>query len=131
VNGTTFNVGNAFPEIMATFLFVMIVKRLYNARGYHVPVKLKKGHVTVFPNDVQGLCSNVLPHPLCQRWTIFMSASFPPRKPIPTDVEFVLAVNPQRLKRALVWLKDNNPLYHDIRISNEYIQSWDTRVLAH
>ena len=48
----------------------------------------------------------------------------PPRKPIPTDVEFVLAVKPQRLKRALLWLKANNPLYRDIRISHEHLQSW-------
>ena len=40
--------------------------------------KLKKGHVTVFPNDVQGLCTDTL---------------------------------------ALAWLKLNNPLYADIRIS--------------
>ena len=79
---------------MATFLFVMIVKRLYNARGYHVPVKLKKGHVTVFPNDVQGLCSNVLPHPLVSEMDNLHVCFVPPRKPIPTDVEFVLAVNP-------------------------------------
>jgi hypothetical protein len=48
----------------------------------------------------------------------------PPRKPIPKDVEFVLAVNPQRLKRALVWLKANNPLYGNIRISDAHLQSW-------
>jgi hypothetical protein len=40
--------------------------------------KLNKGHVTVFPNDVQGLCTDTL---------------------------------------ALAWLKLNNPLYADIRIS--------------
>ena len=39
-------------------------------------------------------------------------------------MEFVLAVNPQRLQRALLWLKANNPLYRDIRISHEHLQSW-------
>ena len=38
-NRTTSNVGNVFPEIMPTSLFAMIVKRLYNGGGYHVPVK--------------------------------------------------------------------------------------------
>jgi hypothetical protein len=86
--------------------------------------KLKKGHVTVFPNDVQGLCSNVLPHPLVSEMDNLHVCFVPPRKPIPTDVEFVLAVKPERLKRALLWLKANNPLYRDIRISNEHLQSW-------
>jgi hypothetical protein len=86
--------------------------------------KLKKGHVTVFPNDVQGLCSNVLPHSLVSEMENLHVCFVPPRKPIPTDVEFVLAVKPQKLKRALLWLKANNPLYRDIRISNEHLQSW-------
>src|SRR5712664_123649 len=78
--------------------------------------KLKKGQSS------QGFCSNVLPHPLVPEMDN-LHVCFP-RKPIPTDVEFVLAVKPQRLKRALVWLKLNNPLYADIRISNDYLQSW-------
>jgi hypothetical protein len=48
----------------------------------------------------------------------------PPRKPTPKDIEFVLSVNPQKLKRALVWLKGNNPLYRNIRISDDHLQSW-------
>jgi hypothetical protein len=86
--------------------------------------KLKKGHVTVFPNDVQGLCSNVLPHALVTEMEHLHVCFVPPRKPIPKDVEFVLAVNPQRLKRALVWLKANNPLYGNISISDGHLQSW-------
>ena len=86
--------------------------------------KLKKGHVTVFPNDVQGLCSNVLPHPLVTEMENLHVCFVPPRKPTPKDIEFVLAVNPQRLKRALVWLKGNNPLYRNIRISDDHLQSW-------
>ncbi|KAN0069910.1 hypothetical protein V8E54_012216 [Elaphomyces granulatus] len=45
-----------------------------------------------------------------------------------TSWSFVLAVKPQRLKRALVWLKLNNPLYADIRISNDYLQCPGTLV---
>ena len=86
--------------------------------------KLKKGHVTVFPNDVQGLCSNVLPHPLVTETENLHVCFVPPRKPTPKDIEFVLAVNPQRLKRALVWLKANNPLYSNIRISDHHLRSW-------
>jgi hypothetical protein len=86
--------------------------------------KLKKGHVTVFPNDVQGLCSNVLPHPLVTEMESLHVCFIPPRKPTPKDIEFVLAVNPQKLKAALVWLKVNNPLYSNIRISDDHLQSW-------
>ena len=38
-NRITSNVGNVFPEIMGTFLSVMVAKMLYNGKGYHVPVK--------------------------------------------------------------------------------------------
>jgi hypothetical protein len=61
--------------------------------------KPKKGHMTVFPNDVQGLCSNVLPHPLVTEMESLHICFIPPRKPTPKDIEFVLAVNPQSLKR--------------------------------
>ena len=45
--------------------------------------KLKKGHVTVFPNDVQGLCSNVLPHPLVSEMENLHVCFVPPENPPP------------------------------------------------
>jgi hypothetical protein len=86
--------------------------------------KLKKGHVTVFPNDVEGLACNVLPHPLTSELERIHVCFVAPRKPVPKDTEFVLAVNPEKLKRALVWLKANNPLYQNVKINEDHLQSW-------
>ncbi|KAF6793370.1 hypothetical protein CMUS01_16102, partial [Colletotrichum musicola] len=60
--------------------------------------KLKRGHITVFPNDVQGLAARVLPHPLVEER--------------------------DRIHRALRWLKLHNDLYRNIAISEANLQSW-------
>ena len=86
--------------------------------------KLKKGHVTVFPNDVEGLACNVLPHPLASELERMHVCFVAPQKPVPKDVEFVLAVRPEKLRRALAWLKANNPLYRHVRIDERHIRSW-------
>ena len=67
--------------------------------------------MTVFSNDVQGLCSDVLPHPLVTEMDNLHVCFVSLRKSIPTDVKFVLAVKLQRLKRVLVSLKANRSLY--------------------
>ncbi|KAL0929934.1 uncharacterized protein CTRU02_215143 [Colletotrichum truncatum] len=36
----------------------------------------------------------------------------------------MLSVNPQKLKRALVWLRANNLLYRDISISEDHLRTW-------
>ena len=63
--------------------------------------------MTVFLNEVQGLCSDVLPHPLVTEMDNLHVCFVALRKSIPTDLKFVLAVKPQRLKGALVSLKAN------------------------
>ena len=49
--------------------------------------RLKKGHVTVFPNDVEGPASDVLPHPLASELERIHVCFVTPRKPVPKDVE--------------------------------------------
>ena len=67
--------------------------------------------MTVFSNDVRGLCSDVLPHPLVTEMHNLHVCFVALRRSIPTDVKFVLAVKLQRLKRTLVSLKANRSLY--------------------
>ncbi|KAK1521590.1 hypothetical protein CABS01_16520 [Colletotrichum abscissum] len=86
--------------------------------------KHKRGHITVFPNDVQGLAANVLPHPLVEELERLHVCFVGPRTPVPSDLSFMLSVNPQHLKRALVWLRANNSLYRDIVISEDRLQAW-------
>lgn len=62
---------------------------------------------------MMGLCSltDVVPHPHVTEMDNLHVCFVALRKPIPTDVKFVLAVKLQRLKRALVSLKANRSLY--------------------
>jgi hypothetical protein len=86
--------------------------------------KHKRGHITVFPNDVQGVAAQVLPHPLVEERERLHICFVGPRKPVPSDLAFMLSVNPQKIKRALAWLKAHNPLYKDIQISEDHLASW-------
>ncbi|KAK2005446.1 hypothetical protein LZ32DRAFT_673453, partial [Colletotrichum eremochloae] len=86
--------------------------------------KHKRGHITIFPNDVQGTASNVLPHPLLDELDRLHVCFVGPRKPVPSDLSFMLSVRPARLRRALVWLCANNPLYSGITIDEHNLQTW-------
>ncbi|KAJ6437671.1 hypothetical protein O9K51_09878 [Purpureocillium lavendulum] len=61
-----------------------------------------KGHITVFPNNVQELAT----------------------KPAPSDLSSLLSVRRRVVERALVWLKRNNPLYAEIEIDVAEMESW-------
>ncbi|KAF6782268.1 hypothetical protein CSOJ01_16016, partial [Colletotrichum sojae] len=83
-----------------------------------------RGHITVSPNDTQGVAAEVLPHPLVEERHRLHVCFVGPRKPVPSDLGYMLSVDPQKLKRALSWLKQNNPLYRDITISDDNLESW-------
>lgn len=86
--------------------------------------KHKRGHITVFPNDVEGLATSVLPHPLVEECRRIHVCFVGPRKPVASDLSFMLSVDPGKLRTALIWLKSNNHLYHSITISEENLASW-------
>jgi hypothetical protein len=82
------------------------------------------GHISVFPNDVDSLAARILPHPLVSTleqvhviWTGL-------KRPKPLDVSKLLSVRPGALRAALEWLRVNNPLYADIVINEEEMNSW-------
>jgi hypothetical protein len=75
------------------------------------------------PNDVQGLAANVLPHPLLEESKRIHICFVGPRKLAPQHLNFMLSVNPQKVKHALVWLKRHNEHYKDIYISEENLNS--------
>jgi hypothetical protein len=82
------------------------------------------GHISVFPNDVDSLAARILPHPLVSTleqvhviWTGL-------ERPKPLDVSKLLSVRPGALRTALEWLRVNNPLYADIVINEEEMNSW-------
>ena len=64
-----------------------------------------KGHITVFPNNVQELVTKVLPHPILQVMEEIHVSWHGAEKPAPGDLSSVLSVRRRVIERALVWLR--------------------------
>ncbi|KAJ4176325.1 hypothetical protein NW759_017543, partial [Fusarium solani] len=85
-----------------------------------------KGHITVFPNNVQELVTRVLPHPLIQVMDEIHVSWHGAQKPGPSDLSRLLSVRRRVVERALAWLRINNPHYRDIQIDEAEMDSWGT-----
>lgn len=84
-----------------------------------------KGHIIVFPNNVQELVTNVLPHPLLSVMDEIHVSWQGKEKPAPSDLSALLSVRRGVVERALVWLKRHNPLYAGIEIDTVEMDSWE------
>lgn len=87
-----------------------------------------KGHITVFPNNVQELVTNVLPHPLLKVMDEIHVSWQGLEKQTPSDLLNLLLVRHRVVERVLVWLKRNNPLYGHIYIDTVEMDIWDVPV---
>jgi len=83
-----------------------------------------KGHITVFPNHVQELVTNVLPHPLIKVLDDIHVSWQGREKPTPKDVSALLSVRRRVVERALRWLKLHNHLYTHIEIDMTEMETW-------
>jgi hypothetical protein len=83
-----------------------------------------KGHITVFPNNVQELATRVLPHPLVRVMEEIHVSWHGGQKPGPSDLSRLLSVRRRVVERALAWLQRNNPLYKDVEIDVAEMDSW-------
>ena len=83
-----------------------------------------KGHITVFPNNVQELVTRVLPHPLLKVMDEIHVSWQGAEKPAPKDLSILLSVRRRAVERALMWLKRNNPHYTNIEINTTEMESW-------
>lgn len=83
-----------------------------------------KGHIVVFPNNVEDLVTTVLPHPLLQTIENIHVSWSGASRPSPAEVGTLLQVRKSRVIAALFWLRRNNPLYKDIEINQDEIQGW-------
>ncbi|KAJ2899375.1 hypothetical protein MKZ38_003082 [Zalerion maritima] len=84
-----------------------------------------KGHITVFPNNVQELATNVLPHPLLKVMDEIHVSWQGPEKPAPSDLTALVSVRRRVVERALLWLKRHNPLYAGVVIDRAEMDSWN------
>ncbi|KAM4061856.1 PIF1-like helicase [Hirsutella rhossiliensis] len=91
---------------------------LNSCYGFHV-----KGHITVFPNNVQELVTSAAA-PLLQVMDEIHISWQGAVKPTPSDLSSLLSVRRRVVERALVWLKRNNPHYAEIEIDAAEMESW-------
>jgi hypothetical protein len=83
-----------------------------------------KGHILVFPNNVEELTTKVLPHPLVQLMENIHVSWHGRERPEPTDLSRLLSVRRGKVEAALRWLKKNNRHYRDITIDVAEMNSW-------
>ncbi|KAM4061355.1 VrtJ [Hirsutella rhossiliensis] len=83
-----------------------------------------KGHITEFPNDVQGLATNGLPHPLLRVMDEIHVSWQGAERPGPRDLSGLLSVRRRPVERALAWLKENNPHYSEVEVDTAEMDSW-------
>jgi len=88
-------------------------------------LKHVKGHIIVFPNNVQELVTNILPHRLLRVMDEIHVSWQGKEKPAPSDLSALLSVRRRVVERALVWLKRHNPLYANITIDTAEMDSWE------
>ena len=83
-----------------------------------------KGHIIVFPNNVQELVINILPYPLLKVIDEIHVLWQGKEKLVLRDLSVLLLVRRRVVERALVWLKRYNPLYANIDIDIAEMNSW-------
>jgi len=69
------------------------VSRAFRRRELNYPRHVK-GHITVFPNNVEDLATRVLPHPLVRVMQDIHVSWQGPDKPLPEDLSTLLSVRP-------------------------------------
>ncbi|RSL80042.1 hypothetical protein CEP52_017444, partial [Fusarium oligoseptatum] len=84
-----------------------------------------KGHITVFPNNVQELATRVLPHPLVKVMDDIHVSWQGRQKPGPGDLKNLLSVRRRVIERALAWLRRNNRHYRDVEVDVAEMDSWE------
>jgi hypothetical protein len=106
------------------FGFVARIKVTKSTKQSTAYARHVKGHITVFPNNVQDLVTTVLPHPLLQSLEDIHISWHGPQRPAPSDLSKLLSVRRGAVERALLWLKEFNPHYRHIEIDKAELDSW-------
>ncbi|KAM4055585.1 PIF1-like helicase [Hirsutella rhossiliensis] len=99
------------------------LKGLTPVEEAHLAELMLRGHITVFPNNVQELATKCSRTPLQALDEIHISWQGA-EKPAPSDLSSLLSVRRRVVERALVWLKRNNPHYAEIEIDAAEMESW-------
>ena len=90
-----------------------------------------RGHICVFPNNIHDLTTTVLPRTLESTLENFLITWSGKDEPSDKDLSMYATVRPQVIQRALVWLKENNPIYRNVEIDTERLSRWTpTRVMS-
>jgi hypothetical protein len=90
-----------------------------------------RGHICVFPNNIHDLSTTVLPRTLESTLENFLITWSGKDEPSDKDLSTYATVRPEVIRKALVWLKENNPIYRNIEIDIDRLSRWTpTRVMS-
>lgn len=91
-----------------------------------------RGHVIIYPKRV-GCMANVLPPPIDDVITpmcVLFVGSSPPTKEWLLKSAKPLIIRREKVRQALVWLKENNPLYKDVCIDHDTLDTYEHEFVA-
>jgi len=96
----------------------------HSQRGMH-------GHIIIYPQQTSAI-AKVLPPSLedvCTPICVIFVGSSPPSKEWLRTKAKPLAVRREKVRNALIWLKQNNPLYKDVSINHSLLDSFEDESL--
>lgn len=103
-----------------------------NLLGSPISQRGLRGHVIIYPTKIHCM-TNILPPPMDDIVTpmcvVFVGSSQPSKEWLLTKAR-PLVVRREKVRAALIWLKDNNPLYKDVCINHELLDSFDHTFVA-
>ncbi|KAH8751665.1 hypothetical protein F5883DRAFT_377966, partial [Diaporthe sp. PMI_573] len=85
----------------------------------------KKGHITVYVNDLESLIATVLPHPLIKVMESIRVCWSGGQVPSATDLSKLMSVRRDKILQALRWKKAHDELYAHIHIDEQVMATWD------
>lgn len=85
----------------------------------------KKGHITVYVNDLDSLTATVLPHPLIKMMESIRVCWSGAQVPSAVDLSRLMSVRRHKVIEALRWKKSHDTLYANVHIDEDRIRTWD------
>ncbi|KZV89336.1 hypothetical protein EXIGLDRAFT_618362, partial [Exidia glandulosa HHB12029] len=86
-----------------------------------------RGHIITYPQHVEHIAALLPPslEEISERIAVIFVGSTPPNPEWLRSKAKPLSVRADRVRAALVWLKDHNPLYRDIRLNQTVLSQLD------
>jgi hypothetical protein len=103
-----------------------VLKLTGRGRSSGIEYRGSRGHFITFKQDPCQLLT-ILPSSLLDLYKHVTISWTGKSKPTPENLMAFCKIKEKRVLRALIWLTENNPLYSNVKVNCELIQSWEKR----